>query len=147
MLQCMYFCFHAYELIANNNVTWNTGINTFHIIGICPWTNTPVTLHVCPIACLLYSIYRPSITAHISKINNELQLQFTMPLTHMCQQQICPLNATCSNYSVCIIEGSMLIYMKGKNSLASITSWAILYMEDNDANTENDDPDDPDCLS
>ena len=32
--------------------------------------------------------YKPNITAHISKINNEMQLLFTMLLLNMCHQQI-----------------------------------------------------------
>ena len=36
----------SYEPNTINNVTRNTDIHTFHIIGICPWTNLPVTLHI-----------------------------------------------------------------------------------------------------
>ena len=35
----------SYELTPINNVTRTTGIHTCHIIGICPWTNIPATLH------------------------------------------------------------------------------------------------------
>ena len=31
---------------AINNVTMNTDIHTFHIIGICPWANMPVTFYI-----------------------------------------------------------------------------------------------------
>ena len=34
-----------YELNTTNNVTRSTGILTFHITGICPWTNMPSKLH------------------------------------------------------------------------------------------------------
>ena len=36
----------SHELTAINNVTRNTGIDTFHIITICSWTNMHVTLHM-----------------------------------------------------------------------------------------------------
>ena len=35
-----------YELIKSNNVTRNTGIQTFHIFTICPCTDMPTTLHI-----------------------------------------------------------------------------------------------------
>ena len=35
----------SYELNAINNVTRSSGIHTFHITGLCPWTNMPATLH------------------------------------------------------------------------------------------------------
>ena len=37
-----------HDLARINNVTRNTGIHTFHIIGIYPWSNMPVTvtLHI-----------------------------------------------------------------------------------------------------
>ena len=36
----------SYEFTAINNVTRSTGILTFHIIGICPWTNMLAILHI-----------------------------------------------------------------------------------------------------
>ena len=33
------------ELTAINSVPRNTGIDTFHIADICPWTNMPASLH------------------------------------------------------------------------------------------------------
>ena len=47
---------HApYEPNAISNVTWKTGIHTFHITGICPSTNMPPTSHIyvctAPVLC------------------------------------------------------------------------------------------------
>ena len=82
-------CF-SYKLTAINNVSRNNGIHTFCITGICPWTNTPVTLHVCPTACLLPCTYRPNITKHIIRTKNfNIQCYW-----HICEQQLYPWNAT-----------------------------------------------------
>ena len=89
----------SYEFDAINIVTRYTSIDTFHILGICPRTNTPANAHFCPTACLLNATYRPKITAHISKINNKKQIYSTMLLPYMCQQWICPWNATYKLYA------------------------------------------------
>ena len=66
----------SYGLIAIKHVTRSTGIYTFHITGICPWTNMPATLHMCPITFLLQSTYIPLITPNIHQksINCNLYL-------------------------------------------------------------------------
>ena len=123
----------SYELTTVDNVTRNTGILTFHITGTFPWTNMP------PTACLLHSIYRPNSTAHSSNISTKCSLNFPYHC-HICARNKYPLKyntyVTCQNYSMCISEGSRLIYKQHVNSLASTTWWAVLYTEDNDANTD-----------
>ena len=46
----------SYELNVISNVNTNSHINKFHITDMCPWTNKPATLHICPNALLLYPI-------------------------------------------------------------------------------------------
>ena len=46
-----------YELTPINNVSGNTGMHTFHIIGICPLTNTPVTLHTSVPLCVYSTLH------------------------------------------------------------------------------------------
>ena len=41
--------------------------------------------YICPTACVLYSTYRPNITAHVSKIDKKMQLKSTMLLPYMCE--------------------------------------------------------------
>ena len=50
---CQYIC-TSHQLHAFNNVNRSTGIHTFHITDICPWTNMPATTtHICSTALLL----------------------------------------------------------------------------------------------
>ena len=67
----------SYEPNAISNVTRNTVMHIFHIIGIWTWTNMPVSLHICPTALLLWSTYRPHITVHTSqKICNRYSINY-----------------------------------------------------------------------
>ena len=80
-----------------------------------------------PTALLLWSTYRPHVTAHTSpkKKNNKLQLSFTMLLPYMCHLQICPSNATYAlyvNFFMCIYETTVLVYMSRMNPVQS-TIW------------------------
>ena len=72
----------------NPNVTRNTGVHIFHIIGIYPWTNMSFTSHMCPAALLLWSTYRLHITGHTSYIHicasNKYAPQMSY-LYHICQ--------------------------------------------------------------
>ena len=68
------------DLNAINNVTRRTGINTFHITDICPWTMS-VTLH----------IYVPLHFYHILQMDTTL-LHISIK-QNICQQQIYPFNA------------------------------------------------------
>ena len=36
----------SYKFTAIKNMIRSIGIHIFHIIGMCPWTNTPATLHI-----------------------------------------------------------------------------------------------------
>ena len=53
------------------NVIRSTGIHKFHIIGICPWTNMPPTLHICLTALLRWLTYRTYISTHWSPKNQQ----------------------------------------------------------------------------
>ena len=58
---------------------------------------------------------------------NTLQHSFTILLPHMCQQQICPANTTCSNYMMCINGECMQVYMPHMSFLSSMTSQEMFY--------------------
>ena len=99
--------------------------------------NMPVILQkYLPLHCYC-SLHTNPTFLHISmkKINN-LQHLFTTLLQNMCQQQICPSNATCPNCSTCTNWGSMPIYMPYMNLLALIMWPGVLYTYNNDANTD-----------
>ena len=51
----------------------------------------------------------------------------------------CPIYATCPNHLMCISDRSRLIYIQHMHPLASTTWWEVLFAEDNNANTDNDD--------
>ena len=56
----------SHEFTTINNVNRSTGIHTFHITGICPWTNMPATLYIyVPLHFKCSLKYRPHITAYI----------------------------------------------------------------------------------
>ena len=78
-----------YEPTAINNVASNTGMHTFHIIGICLWTNMPPTSHTyVPLHC--YSILHIDPTLLDTEVQKKwLQLFITMLLPYMCHQ-VCP---------------------------------------------------------
>ena len=86
----------SYEPTAINNVARDTGIHTFHIIGIC-------LVQIClqhdtymPHCLQLWSTYRSHITAHKS-YKRRLQLLITMLLLYMWHQQICHWNTWYAN--------------------------------------------------
>ena len=82
----------SYELTAINKFTRNTGIHTFHIIEICPWTNMPTTMHIHVPQHFYCSLHIDPILLHKS-----IRKQYTAPLIYhntpkKCQQQLCPSN-------------------------------------------------------
>ena len=64
--------FTLYELTAVNNVTRNTYSSHYWHMSMNKYTCHMA--HACPTACLLFSMHRSNITAHISKINTKMQL-------------------------------------------------------------------------
>ena len=56
----------SYKLAAINNMTRNTGIHTFHIIGICPWTDMPATQHINVTLHCYCSLHIDSLVLHMS---------------------------------------------------------------------------------
>ena len=83
-----------YELTEINNMSTRTDIHTFHIIGMCTWTNMSAKLHIyVPLSyyCSLH-IYPILLHKEVQK-SNKLQLWITMLLPYMNQQQIYPSNA------------------------------------------------------
>ena len=110
-----------YELTAINSVTTSNNIHTFHINGICPWTNMLATLHIYILLHVYCTTHTDLALLHISVKNkiHKIYLQFTMllsyvPATHMPLKHI---YATFPYYSVCINEDIMLIYMQNMNCL------------------------------
>ena len=67
----------SYEFNVINYVTTSTDIHTFHITGICNWTNMPATSYTCSTALLLYSICRRRHHFIYKYSINKLQLSFT----------------------------------------------------------------------
>ena len=109
----------SYEITTINNVTMSTSI---HIIAIWFLNKYDYHIaHVCPIAFLLYSIYRPKISPHICKINKNATLIYHIIAVYVPAPKM-PLKshiyATCPNYLLYINEGSRLTYMHHMNSLA-----------------------------
>ena len=71
------------------------------------WTNIPATLHISVPLHVYYTLHIDPTLLHVS-VNKH---QNATNLACYCQLQICPWNATCPNYSLCINEGCMLIYI------------------------------------
>ena len=117
---CQYI-YTSFELTAINNVTRNNAIHIFHIIGLCTWKKYACHIaDACPSACLLDYIH----TQHYCTYQENKEMQYAHAIA-MCQQQICPFNATkcrIPNYPLYINERSMQIYIQHINSLASNTS-------------------------
>ena len=94
------------------------------------------------ITCLLYCTYRSNITTHVTKIKQQnASLIYHAILIHVWATNMplkCHIYVTCSNYYMCINEGSKLTYMPHVNSLPSIISWALLYTKDNNVELAND---------
>ena len=87
---------HIYaKLNAMKNVTLTTGMHTFHITGICPWINMPFTLNMCVLLHFSCSLHIDSVFLHKSIKINKLQNILTKLLQNVCQESICPSNATC----------------------------------------------------
>ena len=80
----------SYEINIINNVTRSSGSHKFYIIGICPWTNMPATLHIDAPLHFYNSLHIDPTLPHISMNNKKMHPQFTMLLPYMCKQQIYP---------------------------------------------------------
>ena len=82
----------SYELNAINNVTRITGIHTFHICGICLWTNIPSTLHTYAPMHYYYSLQiDPNYWIYKSKQQQQTATLFTILMAYICQQKNKPL--------------------------------------------------------
>ena len=123
------------------NVTGSTGMNTFHIIGICLWMNMPVTLYMyIPLHCYcnLYteSIYR----LHINQMSVKKQ-QAAIFIYYISAIYV----STSSMFLKCHIHKllhihqweSMPICMPHMKSLASPIWPGALYTEVNSADDDN----------
>ena len=55
----------SYKLTAISNMARNTCIHTVHIIGICPGTNMPATLHMSVPLHVYYTVHKDPILLHI----------------------------------------------------------------------------------
>ena len=108
----------SYEINAINNVTRSTGIHTFPITGICPWTNMPATWHRYISLYLCCSL--PIDFTYAANIHQKsIPLQaWSMGRPYSCK--ICASNkytlkchqyTTCPNNLICMYRGSMPIYM------------------------------------
>ena len=66
----------SYELTAINIVTRNSNIHTYPITGICPWNNTPVTLHMSIALHVYYTEHIDATLLHIlyNKQNSSFNL-------------------------------------------------------------------------
>ena len=126
----------SYELNTINNVTRSTAIHTFHIIGICPWTNMPAPLHI----NVPLHYYCHLQISHISTQKTSTSLYHVIvmyvPTTNMHLK--CHIWHIPKFLNVHQSEGSRLIYMEHMNSLAS-TWWGVLYTKENGAQPNNDD--------
>ena len=109
-----------YELTAINNVTRSTGMHAFHIIGICPSTNTSATLHKYFSLHFYCSLHINPTLVHTSIKISKLQHFFTIVLLSVCRQQICLSSTACKatypNYFMFINGSSMPIYVQHTNS-------------------------------
>ena len=106
----------------SKNVTMITGMYTFQITGICPWRNMPPTLHICvTLHFFVVYIQIPHSCKHPPQIK-KLQHILLKILQNMCHELICPSNATCPNYLMCIYGGGIPIYVPQKK-----TPWSKLW--------------------
>ena len=76
----------SYQLRTIKSVTKNTRIHSFHIIGICPWTNMPATFHKYVTLHFYLSLHIDPALLTTSITTKKLQHLFTILLQNMCQQ-------------------------------------------------------------
>ena len=100
---------------------------------------TCCTTDVCPAACLLYSIYRPDITAHTSKhINNKINLnlpcyfyicasnKYTPKILHICQM---PKFFNVHRWGKCANINTMNEFLGINDMMSNVVPWRWWYQD------------------
>ena len=86
--------YNSYELNAINIVTRSTGIHTFHITDICPWTNMGTTLYIYVSLHFYWSLHIGPTILHIS-MKNSINCNIYFPYYH----KLCASNKYAINIS------------------------------------------------
>ena len=118
-------------LNAITNVTKSTGIHTFDITYICPWTNMPITLHIYVPLNFYCSLHMDHSLLHTPIEINKLKHLFIILLQNMCQQPMslleCHMYAIYQYYLMCINGESMLIYATYELTDISHVAWSTVH--------------------
>ena len=115
----------SYELTAISKMTRSTGVHTFHIIGICPWTNISPTLHIHVPLLSYHSLHIDPTLSHTQVKNQQAKPLFTIIAictSNKYSQQMSHICHMCKSPYV-HHWGSMPIYMPHITSLTS-TMWS-----------------------
>ena len=75
----------------------------------------------------------PKVLHNFHQISIHCNIYLPYYFKNMCQPQICPSNAICPYYLICIHGGSMPIYIPHMNTVVSSMWQGVLYIDDNDA--------------
>ena len=111
--------------IAMNSVMGKTCIHTFHIIGICPWTNMTPTSHIyVPLHYYCGPHTNPS--SWIYKSKRQLAATFNYQAISIYMSEInmalkCHIYATYANNFMCRYNNTMSVYHNATNSVTTST--------------------------